>query len=155
MLLLDRPAAAPSSMRVRQKQTPAGSPLAKWLVASRESYADRVSGTTGISQRGLAELAGISQARIVQVEGGDVTTRDLIERLAAALGVDPAPGLMAAGFLPDGYEARPEGEAPEIERIPDLDELYEAGWTEDSDPEFRAEIIRYAEYLKSKGQRLD
>lgn len=78
------------------------SAFGEWLLSARQSK--------GWSMRRLEDGADITQAYISLIESGKrAPSRDMVVRLAAALGVDPADGLVAAGFVPDGYEVVPGG----------------------------------------------
>jgi transcriptional regulator with XRE-family HTH domain len=112
-------------------------PLARWLYGRRTAR--------GLTMKALAEMAGVSHPRIVQIEKGGSATRDMIERLAGAMvhGAADAEererltneGLAAGGFTP--YRD-PEPEIPGVEL------LREAGWSEldDEQREILGSLIR-------------
>jgi transcriptional regulator with XRE-family HTH domain len=62
-----------------------------WLKATREAK--------GWTTQVLADKAGLTQPYVTMLEQGTRNPRrDKVEQLAAAMEVDPAPGLLAAGF---------------------------------------------------------
>jgi transcriptional regulator with XRE-family HTH domain len=78
--------------------------FAEWLKASRSR--------SGWNEQQLADNAGLSQPYINLLEdGARRPSRGAVEKLAAAMGIDSAPGLLAAGFVPPrGVLSEPETE---------------------------------------------
>ena len=94
----------PGTFTMRRKAT--GTPLGDWLRATRTGQ--------GVSQRALAERAGVSRSYLCDIELGrgaqpSVTTLD---KLATALGASRADLLRAAGVI----DALPQGREHDAER---------------------------------------
>lgn len=89
---------------MRGKQAlPRQTAFAQWLYDARTNR--------GLTMTALADRAGISHARIVQLEKGNAPTRDMVERLVAALMGDDPEGHVFRALLNAGIKAafpRPE-----------------------------------------------
>jgi len=89
---------------MRGKQAlPRQTVFAQWLYDARQER--------GLTMTALADRAGISHARIVQLEKGDAPTRDMAERLVAALAGEGADEHVYRALLNAGLKAafpRPE-----------------------------------------------
>lgn len=85
-----------------------GTTFADWLREARKE--------SGRKTKPLAEAAGLSQPYVSMLEKGERDpSRETVKSLAAALGMEPGPGLRAAGFVDD--------ESKDLEYIPDDDEM--------------------------------
>lgn len=68
--------------------------FSEWLKAARQS--------AGLTLMGFGEKAGVSHSAILRLEAGDRSpSRDMVIKLADALGVSRDAALFAGGFLPE------------------------------------------------------
>ena len=131
---------------MKERSHKATTPLAAWLNQSMATWTDSETGKTGISGNKLAELSGVSQTLIWEIQTGEKSQpkADALIRLAEFFDVSPML-LFRLTYLP---ESESEDFSPEVKaQMVELERIL-ADVPADAQLSFMQSIVNQAEMLQ-------